>query len=791
MRRIVELNENWRFHLGDLSGAELPGYNDTQWRMLNLPHDWSIEGPFDSRWASATGYLPGGIGWYRKDFQLPDLETEDRVYIDFDGVYCNSDVWINGKHVGYRPNGFLSFQYDLTPHILFGATNVLAVRVNHEKYADCRWYTGSGINREVRLVVLHPVHIKHWGVFVSSKIMENGDALVKADVELENMTNRPQLVNIHCALVSSEGLDVARDDSEIEIAAKSEDRISFGLIVKAPQLWSMDSPCLYTLRTQVCVGDRIFDRMDTVCGIRSVRFDPEEGLTINGESVKMRGVCIHDDAGTLGTAVPEKVWRRRLSILRDAGVNAIRMSHNPHAPELYDLFDQMGFLVQDEAFDEWELGKHKWIQGWNVGVPGTDGYHEYFKDWAERDIRDMILRDRNHPSIIMWSIGNEIDYPNDPYTHEILDVGENPQIYGRGYDPTLPHSNRLGEVAKRLVEIVKRYDNTRPVTAALASALISNETGFADALDIVGYNYQEYRYEEDHKKYPLRPLYGSENGMRWSFWNAVATKSYISGQFLWTGIDYLGEAGRWPNRGSGSGLLDLCGFPKPEYFFRQSIWTEKPMLFLGTCAVPSEERMESLWSHTHAEPKWGGEIGVPIRVICFTNCKEVELFVNDRSLGVKHLNCDDNPILWWDVPYEDGAVKAIGGDGVEIQCFGELRSHSAPCRILCECDVEFLRGDGKDLAQIEVKVVDESGVLAYDADNVIEWIVEGPIRLMGLESGDQKSHEDYRSNKRRVFHGREIGYVQAMKDAGMAKVILRSSGLAPTEIRIPVNESGM
>ncbi len=786
MRRIVELNENWRFHLGDLSGAELPGYDDTQWRMLNLPHDWSIEEPFDPRWASSTAYLPGGIGWYRRDFQVPNLEAGDRVYIDFDGVYCNSDVWINGKHVGYRPNGFLSFQYDLTPHILLGVTNVLAVRVNHEKYADSRWYTGSGINRGVRLVLLHPVHIKHWGVFVSSKMRENGAAFVTADVELENLTDRFHPVNVHCTLVSSDGLDVARDSSDFEIAAKSEDRVSLGMIVKAPKLWSVDSPYLYTLRTQVCVEDRICDLTDTVCGIRFIKFDPNDGLTINGESVKMRGVCIHDDVGTLGTAVPEKVWHRRLRILRDAGVNAIRMSHNPHAPELYDLCDRMGFLVQDEAFDEWELGKHKWIQGWNVGEPGTDGYHEYFTEWAEQDLRDMILRDRNHPCIIMWSIGNEIDYPNDPYTHEILDVGKNPQIYGRGYNPSLPHSNRLGEIAKRLVEIVKMHDYTRPVTAALAAALISNETGFADALDIVGYNYQEYRYEEDHQKYPSRPLYGSENGMRWTFWNAVASQSYISGQFLWTGIDYLGEAGRWPHRGSGSGLLDLCGFPKPEYYFRKSIWTEKPMVFLGTCAISKEDEIESLWSHTKAEPIWRGETGVPVRVICFTNCNEVELFVNDRSLGVKRLNCEDNQILWWNVPYENGSVKAIGGDGQEIQCFGELRTHGSPCRILAECDADSLHGDGLDLAHIEVMVVDEGGVLTYDAINEIEWVLEGPIRLMGLESGDQKSHEDYRSNKRRVFHGKELGYIQAMRGEGMAKVTLRSPGLASAEIRIPV-----
>ena len=352
------------------------------------------------------------------------------------------------------------------------------------------------------------------------------------------------------------------------------------LSVPGPRLWSPEQPALYTLRTEVHHNGAVVDLEETSVGIRSIRFDPDAGFFLNDQNVKLKGVCLHDDAGALGVAVPPKVWERRLKTLKDAGVNAIRMAHNPHLPELYDLCDQLGFLVQDEAFDEWERGKNKWIAGWNVGTAGQDGTHEHFDEWSEADLGNMILRDRNHPSVIMWSIGNEIDYPNDPYTHEVLDRGASPQSYGPGYKPGNPHADRLGEVARRLAGFVRALDPTRPVTAGLASALMSNETGFADALDVAGYNYQEGRYAADHARYPRRVLYGSENGMRWDFWQAVAENPYVCGQFLWTGIDYLGEAGKWPTRSNGAGLLDLAGLPKPEYFYRQSLWAETPMVYL-------------------------------------------------------------------------------------------------------------------------------------------------------------------------------------------------------------------
>jgi hypothetical protein len=782
----VYFNDNWKFHKGEVDGAHMPDFPDENWQCLNVPHDWSIEGPFDPSLASATGYLPGGTGWYRKSFNVSESDSDKRIFVHFDGIYCNSDVWINGVNLGSRPNGFISFRYDMTPHIRYGEINTLAVKVNHEKFADCRWYTGSGINRNVHLNITHPVHIKQWGVFIKSSDVDSESANVQMEVMFENSSDEQCILQVDCILKDPSGAVSGRYKEEISLLAGEEKAILPQISVVHPRLWSVDDPALYLLDTSVNMDGTMIDRDETHFGIRTIQFDPDRGFFLNGKNLKLKGVCVHDDAGALGTAVPGKVWERRLRVLQEAGVNAIRMAHNPHMTELYDLCDRMGFLVQDEAFDEWEMGKRKWIAGWNVGDAGTDGYHEHFEQWAEADIRDMILRDRNHPCIIMWSIGNEIDYPNDPYSHEILDKGSNPQIYGHGFHPEYPHSNRLGEIARKLVGVVKRYDTTRPVTAALASALISNETGFADALDVVGYNYQEYRYQEDHEKYPARPLYGSENGMKWAFWDAVDSNPYISGQFLWTGIDYIGEAGKWPHRSNGAGLLDLSGLPKPEYYFRQSIWTDKPMLYIGASAIPRENEPDSLWSHTKAEPVWRGTEGEMVRVICFTNCAEAELFVNGKTCGLKKMSDSINHMLWWDVPYEDGLLHAKGFWGDKAICTSELKTHGKPKRIQTKMDCDLLSADEMDIAHVEVNVVDDAGALVYDANNEISWSVQGAIQILGIENGDHACHDNYRSQKRCVYHGKQLGYIQAGKTNGEATITLTSPGLEGASLHLKI-----
>lgn len=487
-------NSGWKFYKGDVREGEKILLDDQEWRSVQLPHDWSIEGPFSNEWASGTGYLPGGIGWYRKSFTIPEDQQGKHLYLYFDGVYKNSEVWINETYLGKRPNGYASFYYDITPHLKKGS-NVVAVKVDHRDFADSRWYTGSGINRNVYLIATPPVHFNIWGIAFTTPSVSREAARVVIDAGISNPMATPQARKLVAALLSSDGTVVAKAEKDISIpAGESTERVEF--TVNGPRLWSATDPNVYRLRMSLVESGKPSDIVEEQVGFRTFAFDSEKGFTLNGEPIKLKGVCFHDDAGALGSAVPRDVWERRLKIVKDLGCNAIRMSHNPHQDYLYDLCDKMGFLVQDEAFDEWEVGKNKWIAGWNVGTPGKDGYNKDFEAWADIDLRDMILRNRNRVSIIMWSIGNEIDYPNDPYTHEILNTGRNPQIYGRGYQPGNPPASRLGEMATHLVDVVKQYDTTRAITAALAGVVMSNTTAYPGVLDIVGYNYQEYRYED-------------------------------------------------------------------------------------------------------------------------------------------------------------------------------------------------------------------------------------------------------------------------------------------------------
>ncbi|HEX2975273.1 MAG TPA: glycoside hydrolase family 2 TIM barrel-domain containing protein, partial [Bacteroidales bacterium] len=520
---ISNFNADWKFHKGDVAEAYSPVFDDSQWRKLDLPHDWSIEGPFDKSNASGTGFLPGGIGWYRKSFVVPSSEKKRKVYIDFQGIYNNSEVWVNGTSAGKRANGYISFRYDITPYIIFGKENIIAVKVDHSKYGDSRWYTGSGIYRDVRLVYTGKTHIEHWGIFASPRNVTASKADLDITVRIKNENAKAAGLEVKNYLLNGNDT-VGVSQSNLSLAGNSAGEIRQTITIKEPKIWNTDSPFLYSLIT-VVTGKGVNEQQITRVGFRDIKFDPDKGFFLNGESMKLKGICMHHDAGTLGSAVPAQVFALRLDLLKELGCNAIRTSHNPFSPEFLDLCDEKGFLVIGEAFDEWELPKKKWIEGWNKGTPGKDGYSSAFKEWHIRDLQDMILRDRNHPSIIMWSIGNEIDYPNDPYTHPILNTEANPQTWAK-YDQKLPDARRLGEIARELAGIVREQDKTRPVTAGLASALMSNEVGYSDALDVCGYNYQEFRYATDHKKYPGRILYGSENGMSLEAWNAVTENDY-------------------------------------------------------------------------------------------------------------------------------------------------------------------------------------------------------------------------------------------------------------------------
>jgi beta-galactosidase len=782
-RKIQNFNFGWKFYKGDISDGQKPGLNDSGWRILDLPHDWSIEGPFSKDFASATGYLPAGIGWYRKSFIIPDTEKGRKVFISFDGIYNNSEVWINGTWLGKRPNGYISFQYDLTPYLKPGKENLIAVKADHTKFGDSRWYTGSGIYRDVKLIFTSPVHLKQWGVFALAKDVSAARAALDIEVTVLNETNSKAEVRVSNYLLS--GTDTVNKITEgYSLGAASPKVILQKMELVSPKLWDVDSPNLYTLVT-VVRGKGIIDSQSIQVGFRNIRFDADNGFFLNGRNMKLKGICLHHDAGTLGSAVPRQVISRRLDILKELGCNAIRTSHNPFSSDFLELCDEKGFLVIGEAFDEWELPKKKWIEGWNKGTPGKDGYSADFKEWSKTDLRDMILRDRNHPSIIMWSIGNEVDYPNDPYTHQVLNTEANPQTWAK-YDEKLPNASRLGEVAKELVADVKKLDTSRPVTAGLASALMSNETGYADALDVTGYNYQEFRYAPDHQKYPKRILYGSENGMALDAWNIVADNDYVLGQFLWTGFEYLGEAGQFPSRHSTSGIIDLAGNKKPEFYFRQSLWSDKPMVFIGTTDRLTDNGPVSLWAHKRVDPVWNWNAGQLISVNVFTNCEEVELYLNSQSLGTKKMADFRNRTITWEVPYQSGVLKAVARtSGRELASY-EIRTAGKQAVITAKCDVASLRGDRQDLAHISVTINDEAGNINYSAENEITCEVSGPVRILGIEDSNPRNIEDYKDNKQKAFHGKLLIYIQSLEKSGKAKVTLSSPGLKGTTVELNI-----
>ncbi|MBD5274692.1 MAG: DUF4982 domain-containing protein [Bacteroides sp.] len=746
-----KFNEGWLFQLGDEKDSYRPEYADSTWRHLSLPHDWSIEGTYSPDLASGTGYLPGGIAWYRKHFNHRASDASEKTYIYFEGVYNRSDVYLNGHHLGNRPNGYSSFMYDLTPYLRDG-DNVISVRVDHSRYADSRYYTGSGIYRDVYLVKAPQTHIAQWGIGFETESVKGKKAKVKVGVAIENPVNG---LTVKASLVDASGKSVA------QTTKKASDLCTLTMEVPDARLWSLESPYLYTLRTDLVKDGKTVDSSEIPVGIRTLGFDPDSGFSLNGKNMKVKGVCIHHDAGALGAVVPEEVWERRLKNLKQLGVNALRMSHNPQAPAVYDIADRIGLLIMDEASDEWEFPKRKWIKGWNKGNPGYDGSYDFFEEWIDRDVADMVRRDRNHPSVFLWSIGNEVDYPNDPYSHPVLD-GNNSAIsqpmYG-GYNPDAPDAMRIGEIAKRLAKVVKGIDTSRPTTGALAGVVMSNETAYPEAVDIVGYNYTEDRYDLDHKAYPDRVIYGSENRSDYNAWKAVRDKDFIFGQFIWTGIDYLGESGAWPSRGLYTGLLDFAGNPKPRGQFRASLWSDTPVTYIGT--YPKPRRGD--WLSIDAWDSWNYEPGEEIRVVCYTNSSKARLMLDGKEVGETLAKDDETGIIHWDIPFAPGKLMAegIGEDG-NVESSYSIATSGRPFAITATADRDSFANPG-EVAHVYIEIVDENGIPVKLADNEVTVRIKGPAELLALESGDNFDMGNYRDNCQRVYRGKLLGYVRAME----------------------------
>lgn len=757
--RKETINTDWSFHLGDVQYGGRENMDISKWPVVDVPHDWTVEQNASPELASATGYLPGGIAWYRKNIEIPISEKENKVYIYFEGVYNNSEVFINGKWIGKRPNGYISFMYDLTPYIKWGEQNAIAVRVDHSDDADSRWYTGSGIYRDVHLVYANPIHINLWGVTYQAEI-KNNTAVITATTTVKNTTETASIKVVH-ELIDAQGKTVGSVSKSIPVTGKSSTDVSQTFSIKNPKLWGIENPYLYTLKTKIYKGSKLIDENSIAAGLRKIEFDPNTGFALNGINTKIKGVCIHHDAGVLGAAATKSVWRTRLKTLKSLGVNGIRTSHNPQAPYLYELCDELGFVVMDEAFDEWEYPKNKWIKGWNRGEPGHQGTSQYFREWSSRDVKDQILRDRKHPSVIMWSIGNEVDYPNDPYTHPVLADEGISQKSVRAHLKDHPSAERLGDIAKELVAVVKEADDSRPVTAALAGAVMSNYTDYPFVLDIVGYNYTESKYESDHKLYPERVLYGSENRHDLAAWKAVEEHDFIFGQFLWTGVDYLGEAHAWPSRGFQSGLLDLAGNIKPRGYFRKSLWSDEPMAYIGT-VKKRENAKNSRWGNrlsTDAPPVWNYDAGSTIQVLCYTNCDAAELQLNGKVIGKRKPYDSETGIIAWDVNYEPGELQVVTfNDGVQAanhSLFTNTKSEEISATVLEATDGELLR-------QIEIKILDTNGNHSVMADTEITCNVSGGT-LLGMENASTNVAENYQDNKHRCIDGRLLIYVK--KDA--------------------------
>ncbi len=781
-----KVNHQWAFVLNDVPNGADVRLDDSAWKVVDLPHDWSIGEQLSPTLASASGYLPGGIGWYRKHLPVAEGHRGEKVYLYFEGVYNRSEVFVNGVSVGKRPNGYISFMYDITPHIQFGKDNVIAVRVDHSRSADSRWYTGSGIYRNVWIVYADPVHLAQWGVYTWPEKQGSGYRLNVESI-IENGSAASASLTVKNELFDANKKRVAASSGKLTIRARQTGKLPAALKIANPELWTLSHPALYTLKTSIYRDGVLIDQANTITGFRTFTFDPDRGFALNGEWMKVKGVCLHHDAGVLGSAVPGEVWKRRLLTLKEIGVNAIRTSHNPQAPDLYDLCDELGLLVLDEAFDEWEFPKRKWLEGWNVGAPGYQGSFDFFEAWGEKDLADMVRRDRNHPSVFAWSIGNEVDYPNDPYSHPALDGGKETgftqPIFG-GYKKDAPDAMRLGAIAKRLVGVVKQHDQSRPVTAGLAGVAMSNQTAYPFSLDITGYNYTESLYDHDHAKYPERVIFGSENRHDPEAWKAVTSREFIFGQFLWTGIDYLGESGRWPSRGFHSGLLDFGGFIKPRGYFRQSLWSEKPMAYIGTYPAPGTENRRQTPS-MDAWAVWNYREGQLIRVVCYTNAAQARLLLNGKEAGEAKPHDDHTGIIYWDIPFSAGKLEVVGMDGHgKEESRYSIQSSERPYAILVMAAEK--ETDAGRLAQVVLQVVDEHGVPVMLSDDEVTCHIEGPAKLLGLEASDNRDMSDYTDNRQRVYHGRLLAYIRPTGQPGEIKLLFTANWLKPAELTIQV-----
>ncbi|MBE7169401.1 MAG: glycoside hydrolase family 2 protein [Williamsia sp.] len=776
-RAMVDFNGGWKFYLGDDSTASQPGYNDNAWRQLDLPHDWSIEGSFSEKHPATfnEGALPAGIGWYSKEFTIPETSRGKQVSIYFEGVYKNSEVWINGHYLGKRPSGYISFYYPLSPYLKWGKEkNRIAVRVDNSAQPDSRWYTGSGIYRNVWLITTSAIAVDHWGTTIATPRINNSSAAVAVRLAIVNKSGKPRPITVQLVVSDAAGRRVATKTTAQLTVQDSVTDLSDVLTVARPQLWSVRKPVLYSLKTIIRSGGQVLDVCETPFGIRSFYFDAAKGFFLNGKYLKILGVCNHHDLGALGAAVNEKALERQLRLLKDMGCNAIRTAHNPPAPQLLALCDKMGFLVMDEAFDMWVKRKNR------------QDYHLDFEAWHKKDLEDQVRRDRNHPSVFIWSIGNEI--------REQFDSSGT-------------------RITRELVNIVKGLDTTRPVTSALTENIPEKNFIYqSGALDLLGFNYKPEAYPDLPSKFPGQKLFASETGSalatrghydmpsdsarRWppdskgpftggnpdftvsaydntfaywgasheAAWKAVKKYDFIAGLFAWSGFDFLGEPVpyQWPARSAYYGIIDLAGFPKDVYYLYQSEWTNKPVL--------------------HLFPHWNWTPGKSVDVWAYYNeADEVELYLNGKSLGVRKKEGDSLHVMWR-VPFEPGTLKAVSRKNGHTVLTKEIRTAGPPAKIRLVADNKRLKADGKDLLFVTVGITDANGIPVPTADKEVRFSLNGPGLIAGVDNGSQTSTESFKAPRRKAMNGLCLAIIQSTRQAGKLVLTATADGLEPASL---------
>ena len=778
-RERKSFDKGWLFHLGDSAYLASPDYKDAHWRKLDLPHDWAIEGDFQASNPSGAsgGALPGGIGWYRKHFSVGDPAMYS---IEFDGVYMNATVYINGEWLGNRPYGYSSFEYDITRYLRSG-DNVIAVRVDNSDQPNSRWYSGCGIYRHVWFTKTHPTHVKHWGVHVETNVKKGQ---VKVDVDVVNVGRASYQVR-----------NILYDAQGREVDKSSGKRSKMSVNTKTMKLWSPETPNIYKVRTQVLVGGKVVDEVWTTTAFRDFRFDAKTGFWLNGKNMKLNGVCEHHDFGCLGAAVYEDALHRKLVKLKAMGVNAIRSSHNPPAPELLNMCDTMGFIVMDESFDMWRRRKTQ------------NDYARFFDKWHERDLTDLVLRDRNHPCILMWSIGNEVLEQWSDAGADTLTLEQANLILNAGHDKSkLAKEGEMSVntlLADHLSDIIRRYDTTRPITAGCNEPSPGNHLFKGKDIDIIGFNYHHQWIKDVPKNFPNRPFIMTEsvsalqtNGYymmpsdkvrkapeewylpytdptfmcsaydnmhaSWSStheqtWDVVKHTPYVGGQFIWTGFDYIGEPTPYgfPARSSYFGIIDLAGQPKDIYYMYQSEWTTKPVL--------------------HLFPHWSWLEGQEIDMWCYyNNADEVELFVNGKSQGTRAKKDGHQYHVMWRVMFEPGEVKAVARKNGQVVREQVIRTAGQPDHIQLTIDYK-----GKDLTFVQAVVVDKDGNRCPWAENQLFFAGTGGAKVIATDNGCQTSMERFTAPERKAFFGRCIAVVK-----GHGTISVRAIGLKTQTIRL-------